>query len=71
MGSRYEIVIRWSRTDGVFVAEAPDLPGCMAHGDSREAAIRNVEEATTLWIDTATEFGDPIPEPKGERPMPA
>lgn len=71
MSSRYETVSHWSRADGVFVAEVPELPGCMAHGDSEDAAIRNVREATALWIDTATEFGDPIPEPKGERPMPA
>ena len=41
----------------------------MAHGHSQEAAIRNVKEAMALWIDTATEFGDPVPEPKGERLM--
>jgi predicted RNase H-like HicB family nuclease len=39
----------------------------MAHGDSQEAAIRNVKEAMALWIDTATEFGDSVPEPKDER----
>ena len=69
MNYRYEVIIYWSRADGVFVAEVPELPGCMAHGDSQEAAIRNVKEAMELWIDTATEFGDPVPEPKGERLM--
>ena len=66
---RYEIILYWSSADDVFVAEVPELPGCMAHGDSQEAAIRNVKEAIALWIDTATEFGDPVPEPKGERLM--
>ena len=69
MNYRYEVIIYWSRADGVFVAEVPELLGCMAHGDSQEAAIRNVKEAMELWIDTATEFGDPVPEPKGERLM--
>ncbi len=69
MNYRYEVIIYWSSADGVFVAEVPELPGCMAHGDSQEAAIRNVKEAMELWIDTATEFGDPVPEPKGERLM--
>ena len=69
MNYRYEVIIYWSRADGVFVAEVPELPGCIAHGDSQEAAIRNVKEAMELWIDTATEFGDPVPEPKGERLM--
>jgi predicted RNase H-like HicB family nuclease len=53
----------------VFVAEAPELPGCMAHGKSHEDALKNVSEAIRLWIDTAKEFGDPIPEPKGKRLM--
>jgi predicted RNase H-like HicB family nuclease len=65
----YEIVIYWSDEDGVFVAEVPELPGCAAHGDSHEAALANVKEAMQLWIDTANEFGDPIPQPKGHRLM--
>jgi predicted RNase H-like HicB family nuclease len=66
---KYEIIIYWSAEDGVFVAEVPELPGCMAHGASHEAALQNVSEAIRLWIDTAKEFGDPIPEPKGQRLM--
>lgn len=64
---KYEIIVYWSSEDGVFVAEVPELPGCMAHGDTNEAAMRNANEAIQLWIDTATEFGDPIPEPRGKR----
>ena len=64
---KYEIVIYWSNDDGAFVAEAPELPGCMAHGDTREAALENIDQAVQLWIDTAKEFGDKVPEPKGER----
>ena len=66
---KYEIIIYWSRQDGVFVAEVPELPGCVAHGDTQQAALRNVNQAMDLWLDTAREFGDPIPEPKGERLM--
>ena len=66
---KYEIILYWSRIDGVFVAEVPELPGCMAHGDTQEAALGNVNQAMELWIDTARESGDPIPEPKGERLM--
>lgn len=68
---RYEIVIYWSNEDGLFVAEAPELPGCAAHGDTQETALENVNEAVKLWLDTAREFGDAIPEPKGERLMSA
>ena len=59
----------WSAEDSVFVAEVPELPGCMAHGDSQESALANVQDAIQLWIDTAVEFGDPVPEPKGRRLM--
>jgi len=63
----YEIILYWSQEDGVFVAEVPELPGCMAHGDTQEAALANVKEAMRLWLDTAREFGDPVPEPRGRR----
>ncbi len=66
---KYEIILYWSNEDDAFVAEVPELPGCMAHGDTQEATLKNVNQAIALWIDTAKEFGDPIPEPKGERLM--
>jgi len=66
---KYEIIIYWSNEDQVFVAEVPELTDCMAHGDTQEAALAHANEAIQLWIDTAREFGDPIPEPKGERLM--
>lgn len=66
---KYEIIMYWSREDRAFVAEVPELPGCVAHGDTQQAALRNVNLAMDLWLDTAREFGDPIPEPKGERLM--
>lgn len=64
---KYEIIIYWSNEDEAFIAEIPELPGCMAHGESPEKALKNAKEAIQLWIDTAKEFGDPVPEPKGER----
>ena len=66
---KFEIIIYWSNDDHAFVAEAPELPGCMAHGDSQETALKRINEAMQLWIDTARESGDPIPQPKGERLM--
>ena len=62
---RYEIILYWSAEDTVFIAEVPELPGCMAHGDTQEEALANVKEAMQLWIATAREFGDPVPEPRG------
>ena len=64
---KYEIIIHWSEADQVFVADVPELSCCMAHGDSPNEALANVQEAITLWIDTAKEFGDEIPQPKGRR----
>jgi predicted RNase H-like HicB family nuclease len=54
--------VYWSAEDSVFVAIVPDLPGCMAHGDSQDDALANVRDAIQLWMDTAREFGDPVPE---------
>jgi predicted RNase H-like HicB family nuclease len=64
---KYEIIIYWSEEDQAFVADVPELPGCMAHGDSHDAALANIKEAMELWIKTAREFNDPIPKPKGRR----
>ena len=66
---KYEIILYWSEEDKVFVAEVPELPGCMAHGESQESALANAKDAIRLWIDTAREFGDPVPAPKGQRLM--
>jgi len=64
---RYEIIIYWSNDDNAFIAEVPELPGCIAHGDTHEAALNNIKAAMELWIETAKEFNDPIPAPKGRR----
>jgi predicted RNase H-like HicB family nuclease len=64
---KYEIIIYWSDEDQTYIAEAPELPGCSAHGPSREAALESVHSAIELWIKTAEEFNDPVPLPKGRR----
>ena len=64
---RYEIIIFWSDEDQSFVADVPELPGCMAHGDSYETALASARQAVSHWIETAKEFGDPIPKPSGHR----
>ena len=66
--NKYRIVINWSHEDSVFIAEAPELPGCMAHGNSQQAALAEIDQAIALWIETAREFGDPVPEPTGYAP---
>ena len=66
---KYEIIIHWDNQDNLYVAEVPELPGCCAHGSSYDEALANAKEAIQLWIDTANEFGDHIPVPKGRRLM--
>jgi predicted RNase H-like HicB family nuclease len=67
MNQKYEIILYWSEDDQVFVSEVPELPGCMAHGDSQESALAKVNEAIALWISTAKELGRAVPTPKGRR----
>jgi predicted RNase H-like HicB family nuclease len=61
---RYEIVIYWSEPDSAFVAEVPDLAGCMADGTTHAEALQNVELVIRQWIDTARALGRQIPKPR-------
>ncbi len=61
----YEIILFWSSEDKCFIAEIPELQGCIAHGVTEFEALENVSKAKSLWIETALEFNDIIPEPKG------
>src|SRR5204863_7638564 len=53
----YEMIIRWSAEDDAYVVDVPELPGCMVHGATRQAAIKNAEDADKFWIKTAKEDG--------------
>ncbi len=63
---KYEIIIYWSEEDGAFIAEIPELPGCMADGATYEEAIRNAGIVISEWIETAKTLGRKIPIPKGK-----
>ena len=65
MDSRYEIIIFWSAEDDAFVAEVPELPGCMADGSTYGEALANAEQIIQEWIATAQEVGRSIPTPRG------
>jgi predicted RNase H-like HicB family nuclease len=56
------IIIEWSNEDQAFIAEVPELPGCMADGKTYAEAIANVEVIIQEWLETAKELGKEIPE---------
>jgi predicted RNase H-like HicB family nuclease len=62
---KYEIIIYWSDADRAFIAEVPELPGCMADGPTKAKALVAVEKVAREWIETAKEMGRAIPQPKG------
>ncbi|MDO8951886.1 MAG: type II toxin-antitoxin system HicB family antitoxin [Draconibacterium sp.] len=63
---KYEIIIFWSEEDQAFIAEVPELAGCMADGDTYQSALQNAETVIAEWIETAKILGREIPEPKGK-----
>jgi len=63
--SKYEIIIYWSEEDKAYIAEVPELPGCMADGKTHLEALSNAKVAIQEWIETAQELGRTIPQPKG------
>jgi predicted RNase H-like HicB family nuclease len=65
MKTKYEIIIYWSNEDNLFIAEVPELPGCMADGETYIKAVENVQEIIDEWIETAKQLNRIIPEPKG------
>jgi predicted RNase H-like HicB family nuclease len=65
MDAKYEIIIFWSDEDQTFIAEIPELPGCMADGKTYHEALSNAEQIIQEWIATAKESGRSVPQPKG------
>jgi len=65
MTHRYEVIIYWSSIDSAFIAEVPELEGCVADGPTYEDALAMIQEVMDIWIETQKEMGHPIPEPKG------
>jgi predicted RNase H-like HicB family nuclease len=65
MDLRYEVIIYWSPEDQAFIAEAPELPGCMADGKTHQDALRQLEIVMAEWIETARDLGRTIPQPRG------
>jgi predicted RNase H-like HicB family nuclease len=64
--NKYEIILYWSEQDGAYIAEAPELPGCMADGQTYAETLCNIEQVISEWIDTALEMGRALPAPRGK-----
>jgi antitoxin HicB len=71
--TRYPVVLRALSAEegGGFLAEVPDLPGCMSDGETREEALENVNDAILAWLDAARELGHAIPKPSAAEQFPA
>ena len=62
---KYEVIVYWSEEDQAYIAEVPELPGCMADGETYEGALKNIQVTISEWIETARTLGRKIPVPKG------
>lgn len=69
MNYKYEIILYWSKEDEAYIAEVPELPGCMADGETYQEALENAETVIEEWIETARSKNRPVPEPKGGKLM--
>jgi len=63
---KYEVIIYWSEEDQAFIAEVPELPGCMADGPTKAKALAAADRIAKEWIETAKQLGRPIPSPRGK-----
>jgi len=63
---KYELIIYWNEEDGAFIAEVPELPGCMADGANYKEALDNVEVVAKEWLEIARELGQNTPQPAGK-----
>lgn len=63
---KYEIIIYWSEEDNSYIGEVPELPGCMADGNTYYEVIEDIQVVMNEWIETAKSLGRKIPEPKGK-----
>ena len=66
MNAKYQIILYWSSEDSAFIAEVPELPGCMADGQTRAEALQQAELVINEWIETAKSMGREIPIPRGK-----
>jgi predicted RNase H-like HicB family nuclease len=64
--NNYEIIVYWSMEDNAFIAEVPELAGCMADGQTYVEAVQNAETVIDEWIETAQQMGRAVPAARGK-----
>jgi len=64
----YSVKVYWSEEDNCFLAEVPDLPGCIADGATEADARRYAQESAEHWIKMAQYLGRDIPKPSVPEP---
>lgn len=64
---KYKVVLWWGGNDKVWFAEHPELPGCMSHGRNRTSALKHLDNAADLWIETQKKYGREVPQPEEEK----
>jgi predicted RNase H-like HicB family nuclease len=63
--NRYAVLIYWSRERDTFLAEVPELSGCIGEGGTYQAALTDAEKRIDEWVRNATAIGRDIPRPRG------
>lgn len=58
---KYSMIVSWSNNDNCYIVSVPDLPGCMADGETPQKAVENAQVIIAEWIETAQMLGREIP----------
>ena len=61
---KYTVVLQ-RENDGGYVAAVPVLPGCVSQGDSRQEALKNIQEAIEIYLEDVRAVGDTVPVDEG------
>ena len=64
--TKYAVEIFYSKEDDGYIAVVPELKECSAFGNTYEDALKEIEVAMKLWLDTARKEGRKIPKPLGK-----
>jgi len=62
---KYRVLIEQDE-DGIFVVEVPSLPGCISQGETRAEALKNIQEAIGVYLESLKAHDEPVPPPIGE-----